>query len=145
MEKSEIVAMLEKYRELELTNIKKCLEKEEVIKSPGAKLMIYQIRMDSTKHAHVLETLINMINEGTPEYAWDYLRDRYVGKLIAEKAIQEHIEIEKEMVKSCDELLKKVDNPGLEALLRFMFEDEKTHSKLLEDVVEKLSKLGPQL
>lgn len=147
MEKSEIIEMLENYRELELMNIKKCQEKEEKLTSPSAKLMVYQIRIDSTKHAHILQTLIDMIKADTPEseYYWDFIKDRYVGKLVAEKAIQEHIEIEKEMVKSCKELLKKVDNPGLEAMLRFMFEDEKMHSKLLEDVAEKISKLGPQL
>jgi len=49
--KNKLLAMLEKYRELKLTNVKMCQEKEEQLKSAGTKLMLFQIRVDSTKHA----------------------------------------------------------------------------------------------
>lgn len=55
MKKSEIIELLENYCELELMNVKKCQEKEEKLTSPGAKLMIYQIRIDSTKHSFKLK------------------------------------------------------------------------------------------
>ena len=72
---------------------KKCEKKEARLRSPGAKLMFSQIRMDSAKHAHVLAGLINIVRSDDPEYTWDYRIDKFVGKLSVEKALGEHIEM----------------------------------------------------
>ena len=137
--KNELLTMLEEYRELELRNIKKCQEQEEQLKSTGAKLMLFQIRMDSAKHAHILQNLIDMVKKGETEYLWDYKIDRYVDQISVEKVLQEHIKMEQEMIQRCQSLITKTDNVKLKAVLQFLIEDEKTHEKLLTDVVKQVS------
>jgi len=142
-ENDEFLAMLEKHRELELKNVQMSKEKEEQLKSAGAKLMLYQIRMDSTKHATILQTLIDTIKEGTPEYLWDYRIDRYVGQVATERTLQEHVEIEKEMIQRHEAAIKKSDNPGIQMILQHIVDDEKRHHKMLKEVIKQLHKLGP--
>ncbi|MFX0199518.1 MAG: hypothetical protein ACFFCW_25635, partial [Candidatus Hodarchaeota archaeon] len=96
--KNKLLAMLEEYRLLELRNVKKCQEQEEQLKSTGAKLMLFQIRMDSVKHAHILQNLIDMIKKGETEYLWDYKIDKYVDQISIGKLLQEHIKMEQEMI-----------------------------------------------
>ncbi|MFQ5820546.1 MAG: hypothetical protein ACE5I5_11205 [Candidatus Heimdallarchaeota archaeon] len=91
--KIELLTMLEEYRELELRNIKKCQEIEDQLRSTGAKLMLFQIRMDSAKHAHILQNLIDMVKIGETEYLWDYTIDSYVDQISIEEVLQEHIKM----------------------------------------------------
>lgn len=142
--KNELLTMLAEYRELELRNIKKCQEQEEQLKSTGAKLMLFQIRMDSAKHAHILQNLIDMVKKGETEYLWDYKIDRYVDQISVEKVLQEHIKMEQEMIQCCQGLITKTDNVKLKAVLQFLIEDEKTHEKLLTDVVKQVSALDSE-
>ncbi len=142
-ENDEFLSMLEKHRELELNNVQMSKEKEEQLKSAGAKLMLYQIRMDSTKHAKILQTLIDTIKEGTPEYLWDYRIDRYVGQVATERLLQKHVEIEEEMIQRHEAAIKKTDNPGIQMILQHIVEDEKRHHKMLKEVIKQLHKLGP--
>jgi len=142
-EYDELLAMLEKNRELELKNVQMSQEKEEQLKSAGAKLMLYQIRMDSTKHAKILQTLIDTIKEGTPEYLWDYRIDRYVGQVATERVLQKHVEIEKEMIQRHEAIIKKTDDRGIQMILQHIVDDEKRHHKMLMEVIKQLHKLGP--
>ncbi len=142
-EYDELLAMLEKNRELELKNVQMSQEKEEQLKSAGSKLILYQIRMDSTKHAKILQTLIDTIKEGTPEYLWDYRIDRYVGQVATERALQKHVEIEKEMIQHHEAIIKKTDDRGIQMILQHIVDDEKRHHKMLMEVIKQLHKLGP--
>ncbi|MFX1512045.1 MAG: ferritin family protein [Promethearchaeota archaeon] len=142
MEQKELIAMLEKHRELELTNVKISQEKEEQLKSDGAKLMLKQIRMDSQKHAEILQTLIKIVKEGEPVYLWRHRIDKFVGQAATEKALEKHIEIEKDMIKRTEEAMKNIDDPGINMILNQILEDEKRHHKMLNEVVSKLYKLG---
>ena len=135
--------MLVKHRELERQNVKMCKEKEERLKSAGAKLMLYQIRMDSTKHAKILKTLIETIKEGIPEYLWDYRIDRYVGQVATERELQKHVELEQEMIQRHETAIKRTDDPGIKLILQHIVEDEKRHHKMLLEVIKRLHQLGP--
>ncbi|MHA2226276.1 MAG: ferritin family protein [Candidatus Hodarchaeales archaeon] len=139
----ELVETLVKNRQLELKNIEMCQEEENQLKNPGAKLMLYQIRMDSTKHAHVLQTLIDIIKEGTPKYIWEYKVDRYIGRLSTEKELRKHAFLEKEMIKNHEDAIKKTENPGIKKILQNLVEDEKRHHDMIMDMIQHLLKLGP--
>lgn len=45
------------------------------------------------------------------------------------------------MIQRCQGLISKTDNLKLKAVLQFLIEDEKTHEKLLTDVVKQVSAL----
>ncbi len=142
MEQNELLAMLEKHLEMELTNVKISQEKEEQLKSAGAKLMLKQIRMDSQKHAEMLKTLIETVKAGEPKYLWDYRIDKYVGQVATEKSLQKHVELEQDMIKSTEEAIKKIDDPGIKMILKQILEDEKRHHKVLKEVIQRLNELG---
>ncbi len=139
----ELIAMMEKHRKIELQNVEMCQEKEDQLKSAGAKLVLYSIRMDSAKHAHILQTLIDTIKEGTPEYLWDYRIDRYIGQVATERSLQKHIEIEKEMIQQHEATIKKTEDAGIKMLLQNIVDDEKRHHKLIMEVIKRLTTIGP--
>ena len=142
-EKDELLEMLRKNREIELTNVKMVQEKEEQFKSAGVRLTLYQIRTDSAKHAQIYQTLIDLIKEGTSKYLWDYRIDRYVGQIATDRVLQEHVELEKEMIRGTEEAVKRTDDLGMKMLLRHIVDDEKRHHKMLMDVIKSLLQLGP--
>jgi len=142
-EKDELLALLEKHRQIELTNVEMCQEKEEQFKSAGVNLTLYQIRMDSTKHAQIYQTLIDMIKGGIPKYLWDYRIDRYVGQVATERVLEKHVELEKEMIQGAGEAIKRTDDPGIKMTLQHIVEDEKRHHKMLLDIIKHLHELGP--
>ena len=47
--------------------------------------MLYQIRMEATKHARILQVLIETIKIGTPEERWDYQINQYIGQIDVER------------------------------------------------------------
>ena len=141
-DKEEFLEMLEKHRQIELQNVKMCQEREQRLKSDGAKLMLYMIRMDSTKHAHILHTLMDIIKEGTPEYLWDYRIDRYVGQVATEDELKKHAELEKEMIEKHTATIKKTDDPGIKMILEHIVDDEKRHHKMIMEIIQRLHELG---
>ncbi len=142
LDKKELMETLEKHRQLELDNIKMCQEKESQLKNPAAKLMLYQIRMDSTKHAHILKTLVAILKEDTPDNIWDYRADRYAGQLLTESELKKHAELEKEMIDKHENTIKNSNNPGINMILQHIVEDEKRHHTIIMDMIKSLSNLG---
>jgi rubrerythrin len=139
---NKLVKTLEKHRQLELNNIKICQKREKQLKNPAAQLMMYQIRMDSTKHAHILKKLIEFIEEGTPEHIWLYRVDRYIGQLSAGEELKKHAELEKEMILAHEDTIKNSNDPGIKMILQHIVEDEKRHHKIIMTMIRNLTSLG---
>ena len=142
LSQQKLIETLEKHRELELRNIKMCEEKEKEMKSLGAQLMFYQIRMDSIKHAHILKTLKDMLQEEPPDILWNYQADRYIGQAAAKDELKIHAELEKEMIHAHEGLLKKIDDTGLKMILQSIVDDEKRHHKMIMELINNLLSLG---
>jgi len=142
-EENDLLEMLQKNRDIELTNVKMVQEKEERFKSAGVRLTLYQIRMDSAKHAQIYQTLIDLIKEGTTKYLWDYRIDRYVGQIATDRVLQEHVELENDMIRGTEQALRRTDDPGMKLMLQHIVDDEKRHHKMLMDVIKRLLQLGP--
>ncbi|MHA1977214.1 MAG: hypothetical protein ACW98F_08750 [Candidatus Hodarchaeales archaeon] len=139
---TEIIGTLEKHRELELRNIKICQEMEQKLKNPAAQLMLYQIRMDSTKHAHILQKLKEIIEEDIPESIWNYRLDRYIGQASTGDELKKHAELEKEMIDAHEATIKKSTDPGIKMILQHIVEDEKRHHKMIMTMINNLMQLG---
>jgi rubrerythrin len=137
-----LVETLEKHRELELKNIKICQEREKQLKNPAAQLMMYQIRMDSTKHAHILKKLIEFVEEGIPEPIWNYRVDRYIGQVSTSEELKKHAELEKEMILAHEDTIKNSQDPGIKMILQHIVEDEKRHHKIIMKMIKNLTSLG---
>ncbi len=143
LSQQKLIETLEKHRELELRNIKMCEAKEKEMKSLGAQIMFYQIRMDSIKHAYILKTLKDILQAESPDILWNYLADKYIGQVASKKELEIHAELEKEMIHAHEELLKKIDNTGLKVILQTIVEDEKRHHKMIMHMINNLLALDP--
>ena len=139
---TDLIETLEKHRQLELRNIKICQEREKQLKNPAAQLMLYQIRMDSTKHAYILQKLKEIIEEDIPEPIWSYQADRYIGQVSTGEELKKHAELEKEMIAAHEETIKKSTDPGIKMILQHIVEDEKRHHKIIMTMIKNLTQLG---
>lgn len=141
LDKNKLITLLEKRRKQELETMIMCQEKEEQLMSAGAKLLLAQIRMDSAKHANILQILIELIKEDVPEDLWDYKLYRYVSRGTTEYTLQSHIKVETDLLQNYEQIIEWIDDPGIKLLLHFVIKDEQRHHKLMREVVKRLSKL----
>ena len=118
-------------------------EKEDHFKSARAKLLLSEIRMDSAKHAHILEILIDALKRGSPEYVHDYLRDQYVGRCVAELELKKYLKIEDEMIQDYEEIIHGMDNADVKLVFQYLVGEEEQHHRILKEVIRDLSNLGP--
>lgn len=141
LDKNTLLVKLEKSRKQELETIIMCQEKEEQIISAGAKLVLSQIRMNSAKHAHILQVLIDLHKEDMSEYLWDHRLYRYVSQGTTKYAVQRDFKVEKNLLQTYQDVIARIDDLGIKMLLHYVIEDAIRHHMLLREVVERLSKL----
>lgn len=65
--------------------------------------------MESAKHVHILQILIDVLKIGPPEYKWEYGIDLFVGQWVTKREIRKHIKEEKEMTQTYEEIIKRTD------------------------------------
>ena len=139
----ELVSIIEKGLEVELLNIKMIQETEKELKSAPIKLMLYQIRMDSTKHAEILKNLLELVKGKSHQELYEFRLERYVGQTLSKRELQAHCDREKEMIERYEKAVSMTDNPGLKMILEYLVDDEKRHHKMLMDLINRLHRVGP--
>jgi rubrerythrin len=139
----ELLSIIEKGLEIELQNIKMIKKTEKELKSAPIKLMLYQIRMDSTKHAEILKNLLELLKGKSHQELYEFRLERYVGQTLSKRELQSHCDREHEMIERYQKALSLIDSPGLKMILEYLVDDEKRHHKMLTDLINKLHRLGP--
>jgi len=128
----EFLNMLKKQKELEIKvanelNLTINKSSNEVVK-----LLLDVIRMDSLKHAHILQSLEDII-QGKIFSS--------VEKTEVKKALDKHIIEEQEMLNKIDEILKKVEGEQVKLILEGIVAEEHRHHAYLKQLYEFIEKI----
>lgn len=96
-------------------------------------MLINSIGYDSKKHA------------GLYRAAADIIEGKNMGLMATkmenlEKELNEHIKVEKEMMKNVQDVIQRVDNEKAKVLLNVIEEDEKAHHPLMKKILESVLK-----
>ena len=86
------------------------------------KLLLKGIELDTTKHAHMYATLIDMASGATISKVEHYEM---------RKQLEQHVENEKIMLLQATKIAKNLTDSRMKPLLRLILEDERRHHKTL--------------
>ncbi|MFX0046451.1 MAG: hypothetical protein ACFE8Z_11430 [Candidatus Hermodarchaeota archaeon] len=129
----ELLNMLNSHKSLELENAASLKAVLDVIDSSIVKMFLGGIMLDSTKHSNILQTIID-INSG--EVLWNIDKQKMVEEL------EKHLEIEKKMLQSIQDIVGKNKDEKIEPLIEEILADERRHHRIFTQLLENVDNLG---
>jgi len=141
----DLVDMIRFQIELEKNTTEKIKELEEVTTNLAAKLFLAEMRFDTEKHAKILQTMLDLMNQYEPDRRskrfWQIETTEYVDALVAKKMLEGHVKVETEMLEHVEKEMKKTDDAALRLVFRHIIEDERKHHKIMETILKKAFKI----
>lgn len=138
-----VVELVKKQKQSEESMVKAVEALEQKVHNEAAKLLLAELRLDSTKHAHICEQILNVLEKTKPEKLWDARIDSYVDMQVMKKELERHAKIEEEMLKDVEKIIATTKDEAVKLLLTHIAEDEKKHHKNVQLVVQKSYVLAP--
>jgi rubrerythrin len=142
--KAEVNELIKKQISIENDHITRLKELEKKVDTAAAKLLLIEMRLDSTKHAAILSEIYEIINKLAPSQTlWTYKIDSYVDKQSIRRELENHVKLESDVLAHVEEEIRQTDDEGLKLLLEHIAADEKKHHQILETVVKYSYKIKP--
>jgi len=134
----ELVELIQKQVAIERESVTRLAETEKRVGTGAAKLLLTEMRMDSQKHAAVLEAVLEIL-KGTPssKSLWERSIDAFVDPVIVTRELEYHRGLGKSMSTHLEEEIRKTDDEAMRTLLNHLAEDERRHSEILDTIVRK--------
>ncbi len=124
----ELVTLFKNQIKIEKTIVDSVAEGLVEIENPAVKGVLKGISLDSTKHAEMYSSAINLLTS-FPQALTE-------GNLDKQRAlVEKHIRIEAEIIKKLREVLPSVQNKKVKLLLTAILSDEVRHHDLLKKVL----------
>jgi hypothetical protein len=109
----------------------------------AARLLLTELRLDSTKHARICEQILKIADKTKPDRLWDARIDSYVDMQVMKKELEKHVRLEDDMLKDVEKIIASTKDEALKLLFTHIAEDEKKHHKNVELVIKKSYMLSP--
>jgi len=133
----ELIKLVKKQVEVENINVKEVSETEKIIGNAAAKLLLHIIKMDSQKHAEVLDGVLEVVGKIPPSgNLWLHKLESYVDPLAVKKDLERHKQREAQMIVHVEKEIKQTKDEGLKTLLQYIVEEEKKHHQMLETIIK---------
>ncbi|MBS7655746.1 hypothetical protein KEJ50_04505 [Candidatus Bathyarchaeota archaeon] len=128
----EFLNLIKTQKELEVKVANELNSTIKEVKNEVVKLLLDVIRMDSIKHAHILQSLEDIIKGKIFSY---------VEKIEVKKALEKHIIEEQEMLNKIEEITKKVEENQVKIILGGILAEEQRHHNSLKQLYEFIEKI----
>jgi rubrerythrin len=138
-----LIQLIKKQIDIENSHVKRISEMEKKVDTEAARLLLMEMRLDSQKHASLLNGILKVLSDAPSKNLWSHQIESYVDKLAVKKELEEHVKKEEEVLKHVEEELKHTGDEGLKLLLQHIAEDEKKHHKILDTIVKYSYKIKP--
>jgi bacterioferritin (cytochrome b1) len=137
-----LIQLIKKQIEIENEHVKRLTDLENKTDNAAAKLLLLEMKLDSQKHAGILDGILKVISGVPPSKTlWDYRLESYVDQLTVKKALENHIKMETDVLNQVQEQIRQTDDEGIRLLLQHIADDEKKHHKILETIVKNAYKI----
>ena len=103
------------------------------IGNPTVKGVLKGISLDSVKHAEMYDSAVKLLTSVPQALTQENLDQQ-------KKLVEEHIELEAELIEKISNMLPMVENKKVKLLLNAILVDEKRHHELLKEILEILVK-----
>jgi rubrerythrin len=139
-----LIELIRKQIEIERENVRQVNETEKKVDNAAAKLSLLEIRLDSQKHADILNGILEVLRGVPPSKTlWEYRIESYIDPFVVKRELESHIKREDEMLDHVEEEIKQTKDEGLKLLLQHIADDERKHHDILEAIVKHLHKIKP--
>lgn len=139
-----LIELIKKQIGIEENNVRQVSETEKKIDNAAAKMSLLEIRLDSQKHADILNGILEVLRGGPPSKTlWEYRIESYIDPFVVKRELESHIKREDEMLDHVEEEIKQTKDEGLKLLLQHIADDERKHHDILEAIVKHLHKINP--
>jgi len=140
--KRELADIIMEQIEIEKESVRRLSETEKKVGSGAARLLVCEMRMDSQKHADVLEAMLEVLKSPQSSgSSWERALHSFVDPAIVRKEIENHMALEKSMSSHIQEETAKTDVEVIRTLLSHLGEDEKKHRAILDTIVQNCYKM----
>ena len=121
-----LLKRIENLKSFETKNAESLKSVIEVTESSILNMYLSGIMLDSTKHAGILQTILD-IEAG--QVLWDIDKQRMA------KELRDHIEIEKKMLEGLQEIMRRNPDKKIEPLIKQIITDERKHHHILTQLL----------
>jgi len=125
----ELVALFKNQIKIEKIIVDSVAEGLVEIKNPAVKGVLKGISLDSTKHAEMYSSAINLLTS-VPQALTEGNLDKQ------KELVEKHIRLEAEIIKKLREVIPSVQNKKVKLLLTAILSDEVRHHALLKKVLD---------
>jgi rubrerythrin len=125
--KQEFGRMIEKQIEKEEEAMRVLYDSMEKTDNTVIRLLLHQLALDSSKHGHMLKTILQLLESPSNE------QFKHEGKEF-HKVIEKHVEIEREMLESFENIVDKTEDKRIRFILQEIISDEKKHHAIIKRV-----------
>lgn len=139
-----LVELIRAQIKVEKENVRQVTETEKKVDNAAAKLSLLEIRLDSQKHADILNGILEVLSGVPPSQTlWEYKISSYIDPFLVKGELENHEKREARMIDHVEEEIKQTKDEGIKLLLQHVLEDERKHHKILETIVKHLHKVNP--
>ena len=138
-----VVELVKKQKRAEEAMVKVLEALEGKVHNEAAKLLLTELRLDSTKHARICEQILKIADKTKPDRLWDARIDSYVDMQVMKKELEKHVKLEDDMLRDVEKVIASTKDEALKLLFTHIAEDEKKHHKNVELVIKKSYMLSP--
>lgn len=132
-----LIDMINKHIRFEEDTTKTCVDLREKVDSAAAKMLLTEMQLDTTKHAHIFRELLDMLEKAPPARLWDYRIASYVDSLVVKKALESHLNVELKMLREVEAFIKATKDEALKLLLEHVAADERKHHEIIQTILKK--------
>ena len=142
--KEKLIQLIKQQIGIENEHVEHISKLEKMVNVAAAKLLLLEMRLDSQKHAGILNGILEVL-QGVPSNLtlWNYQIESYTDQIAVKKSLELHIKMEKDVIAHVQEEIRRTDDEGMKLLLQHIADDENKHHKILETIVKNMYKIKP--
>ena len=137
-----VVKLIRKQKQSEESMVKAVEVLDGKVRNEAAKLLLAELRLDSTKHAQICNEILKTVEKAEPVNLWDARIEGYVDMQLVKKELERHIKLEEAMLKDVERIISESTDEAIKLLFTHIAEDERKHHKNIQLIIKRSYALG---
>jgi len=138
-----VVKLVQRQKLSEESMVKAVEALEGRVHNEAARLLLAELRLDSTKHAQICNEILKAVEKAEPVNLWDARIEGYVDMQVVKKELERHIKLEEAMLKDVERIIAVSKDEAIKLLLSHIVEDERKHHKNIQTIIKRSYALAP--
>ncbi len=133
-----VVELIKRQKRLEENMVTAVEALEGKVNNEAAKLILSELRLDSTKHANICQEILSLSERKIePLKLWEAKVESFVDMQVMRKALEHHITLEEAMLKDVERIIKETKDEAIKILFTHIAEDERKHHKNVSLIIKR--------